>query len=189
MKKSLSASACRAARGNYTSRERQSTVRKSPNRHSGLSTNPGRSYIQADSNTVEAASVGTRGEYQRPTQDRDTVAMPSGENSKSRSRPISAHSKSNRTRHTTQSIRVVAETVPLLMSRTTRAHLTSTLYVPRHPPGPARSFCSIMPYGFLKFQRPLSLFGSNAVSDGVVTPTAVRTRLSLASDATFGMMR
>jgi hypothetical protein len=141
---------------------------------------------------AEAASVGTRGECQPHTQDRDTAAMPSGEDSKWKSRPISALSKSNRTRHTTQSIRAVAGIVSLLMSGTKRAYRMSVPYVLRHPLGLARSFFSITPYlhhGVLKFQRPLSLFGSNSVSDGVVTPTAVRTRLSLASDTTLGMMR
>jgi hypothetical protein len=84
--------------------------------------------------------------------------------------------------------------------------------------GPARAFCLLAPlthnalpvrtsnalqdvslaiagrlarpdHGALKFQRALSLAGSNRTSAGVQPPTAVRARDSLESGTTLGMMR
>ncbi len=46
-----------------------------------------------------------------------------------------------------------------------------------------------VPYGVLKFQRDLSLLGSNLASVGVLAPTAVRARGSVESGTTLGMMR
>jgi hypothetical protein len=44
-------------------------------------------------------------------------------------------------------------------------------------------------HGVLKFQRALSLLGSNLVSVGVLPPTAVRARGSLELGTALGMMR
>ncbi len=44
-------------------------------------------------------------------------------------------------------------------------------------------------YGFLKFQRPLSLLGSNLAKVGVLAPIAVKTRGSLDLSIDLGMMR
>ena len=44
----------------------------------------------------------------------------------------------------------------------------------------SRLILNVRDHGFLKFQRPLSFLGSNLVSDGVLTPTAVRARPGIA---------
>ena len=49
------------------------------------------------------------------------------------------------------------------------------------------SICRL--HGFLKFQRALSLLGSNLASVGVLSPTAVRAMGSLELGTALGMMR
>ncbi len=57
---------------------------------------------------AEAATAGTRGEYQPDTEDRDMAQMQLGVDSEWRFRHIWDRSKSSRTRPSTQSIRAAA---------------------------------------------------------------------------------
>ena len=67
----------------------------------------------------------------------------------------------------------------------------SVLAPSRQPSSPVKiaddSICRR--YGFLKFQRALSLLGSNLASVGVLRPAAVRATGSLESGTDLGMMR
>jgi hypothetical protein len=45
------------------------------------------------------------------------------------------------------------------------------------------------PHGFLKVQRPFSLFGSNLASVGVLAPTAIKATGSVEFGTALGMMR